>query len=65
MWGFLHWGTESVSLFAYLSFWFVPQKVSYTFDAGPNAVIFSLQQHVPEFLQLVQHVFPPETNGGQ
>uniref|UniRef100_A0A3Q4BLL2 Diphosphomevalonate decarboxylase n=1 Tax=Mola mola TaxID=94237 RepID=A0A3Q4BLL2_MOLML len=40
-------------------------RVSYTFDAGPNAVIFSLQQHVPEFLQLVQHVFPPETNGGQ
>lgn len=40
-------------------------QVSYTFDAGPNAVIFTLKQHVPEFLQLVQHFFPPETNGGQ
>lgn len=44
---------------------FVSQQVSYTFDAGPNAVIFTLQQHVPEFLQVVQHFFPPETNGGQ
>uniref|UniRef100_A0A674MHQ8 Diphosphomevalonate decarboxylase n=1 Tax=Takifugu rubripes TaxID=31033 RepID=A0A674MHQ8_TAKRU len=40
-------------------------RVSYTFDAGPNAVIFTLKQHVPEFLQVVQHFFPPETNGGQ
>ncbi|XP_060924081.1 diphosphomevalonate decarboxylase [Limanda limanda] len=40
-------------------------RVAYTFDAGPNAVIFTLQQHVPEFLQVVQHFFPPETNGGQ
>ncbi|XP_056876641.1 diphosphomevalonate decarboxylase [Takifugu flavidus] len=39
-------------------------RVSYTFDAGPNAVIFTLKQHVPEFLQVVQHFFPPETNGG-
>ncbi|KAI3377108.1 hypothetical protein L3Q82_000307 [Scortum barcoo] len=40
-------------------------RVAYTFDAGPNAVIFTLQQHVPEFAQVVQHFFPPETNGGQ
>ncbi|CAB1450900.1 unnamed protein product [Pleuronectes platessa] len=40
-------------------------RVAYTFDAGPNAVIFTLQQHVPEFIQVVQHFFPPETNGGQ
>ncbi|XP_037606543.1 diphosphomevalonate decarboxylase [Sebastes umbrosus] len=40
-------------------------RVAYTFDAGPNAVIYTLQQHVPEFVQAVQHFFPPETNGGQ
>ncbi|XP_029354538.1 diphosphomevalonate decarboxylase isoform X2 [Echeneis naucrates] len=40
-------------------------RVAYTFDAGPNAVIFILQQHVPEFVQLVQHFFPSDTNRGQ
>uniref|UniRef100_A0A8C2WE03 Diphosphomevalonate decarboxylase n=1 Tax=Cyclopterus lumpus TaxID=8103 RepID=A0A8C2WE03_CYCLU len=40
-------------------------RVAYTFDAGPNAVIYMLQQHVPEFVQAVQHFFPPESNGGQ
>ncbi|XP_058486400.1 diphosphomevalonate decarboxylase [Solea solea] len=40
-------------------------RVAYTFDAGPNAVIFTLQQHVPEFVKVVQHFFPPDTNAGQ
>ncbi|KAK5608990.1 hypothetical protein CRENBAI_017682 [Crenichthys baileyi] len=38
-------------------------RVAYSFDAGPNAVIFTLQQFVPEFVQLVQHFFPPDRNG--
>ncbi|XP_026142166.1 diphosphomevalonate decarboxylase isoform X4 [Carassius auratus] len=38
-------------------------KVAYTFDAGPNAVIYTLQDHLPEFVQVVRHFFPPEVNG--
>ncbi|XP_061132712.1 diphosphomevalonate decarboxylase [Syngnathus typhle] len=40
-------------------------RVAYTFDAGPNAVIFTLEQHIPEFVQAVRHFFPPETNGSE
>ncbi|XP_023701355.1 diphosphomevalonate decarboxylase isoform X2 [Paramormyrops kingsleyae] len=38
-------------------------RVAYTFDAGPNAVIYTLQQHVPEFVELLKYFFPTETNG--
>ncbi|XP_055992420.1 diphosphomevalonate decarboxylase [Sorex fumeus] len=38
-------------------------KVAYSFDAGPNAVIFTLDHTVPEFLAAVKHSFPPEANG--
>ncbi|XP_004600545.1 diphosphomevalonate decarboxylase [Sorex araneus] len=38
-------------------------KVAYSFDAGPNAVIFTLDHTLPEFLAAVKHSFPPEANG--
>ncbi|NWQ90997.1 MVD1 decarboxylase, partial [Burhinus bistriatus] len=40
-------------------------KVAYTFDAGPNAVIFTLADTVAEFMEVVRRSFPPATNGDQ
>ncbi|KAJ8916910.1 hypothetical protein NQ315_013380 [Exocentrus adspersus] len=34
-------------------------KVAYTFDAGPNACLYLLEQEVYEFLSLVNYIFPP------
>ncbi|GAA95012.1 uncharacterized protein L969DRAFT_89421 [Mixia osmundae IAM 14324] len=31
---------------------------AYTFDAGPNAVIYALEQSMPEIIALVSHFFP-------
>jgi len=33
-------------------------KVAYTFDAGPNAVIYTLPQHSAQVLQLINFYFP-------
>ncbi|VFV31681.1 diphosphomevalonate decarboxylase [Lynx pardinus] len=41
----------------------LPTRVAYTFDAGPNAVVFTLDDTVPEFVAAVRHCFPPESNG--
>ncbi|NXI34065.1 MVD1 decarboxylase, partial [Galbula dea] len=40
-------------------------KVAYSFDAGPNAVIFTLADTVAEFVEVVKRSFPPATNGDQ
>ncbi|XP_060110263.1 diphosphomevalonate decarboxylase [Heteronotia binoei] len=40
-------------------------KVGYTFDAGPNAVLFALEDTVGELVEVVKRSFPPEDNGGQ
>lgn len=42
-----------------------PWQVAYTFDAGPNAVIFALEDTVPEFVAVLRRSFPPASNGDQ
>ncbi|PIK44495.1 putative diphosphomevalonate decarboxylase-like [Apostichopus japonicus] len=37
-------------------------KVAYTFDAGPNAVLYLLKESVSEVLAFINHVFPPPNN---
>ncbi|XP_015277272.1 PREDICTED: diphosphomevalonate decarboxylase [Gekko japonicus] len=39
-------------------------KVGYTFDAGPNAVLFALEDTVGELVEVIKRSFPPEDNGG-
>ncbi|ORE02104.1 diphosphomevalonate decarboxylase [Rhizopus microsporus var. microsporus] len=33
-------------------------KAAYTYDAGPNAVIYASKEHMPEIIQLIGHYFP-------
>lgn len=40
-------------------------QVAYTFDAGPNAVVFMLEDTVDEFVEVVRRSFPPDSNGDQ
>lgn len=37
-------------------------KVAYTFDAGPNACLYLLENDVPEVLSLIKHMFPTSSN---
>jgi len=40
----------------------VGEIAGYTFDAGPNAVLFVRKDHVPLLLGALRHVFPPSSD---
>jgi len=45
---------------------FSGDQVAYTFDAGPNACLYLLEENVEMVLSLVCHFFPPtSTDNGQ
>lgn len=37
------------------------KRAAYTYDAGPNAVVYLLKEDLIDFLSLVIHYFPPKT----
>ncbi|XP_059057675.1 diphosphomevalonate decarboxylase [Achroia grisella] len=37
-------------------------KIAYTFDAGPNACLYLVENDVPKVLYLIQHIFPSSSN---
>ena len=37
-------------------------KVTYTFDAGPNACLYLPAENLPEVYALIQHFYPSEND---
>lgn len=49
----------------FIDTWTCQLQVAYTFDAGPNAVLFTLDDTVEELVEVVKRSFPPKNNGDQ
>ncbi|XP_026756530.2 diphosphomevalonate decarboxylase [Galleria mellonella] len=37
-------------------------RIAYTFDAGPNACLYLLENEVPKVMSLIQHIFPSSSD---
>ena len=51
-----------ISVFCVFSLILFLIQVAYTYDAGPNAVLYVESKNIPEVLSLIKYYFPP-TNG--
>ena len=60
----LHSSVSKNSLLQDITQIFVTFQVAYTFDAGPNACLFLMENEVPEVLAMIQLFFPPDTYHG-
>ena len=52
----------TLSRIHYNRYW--PLQVAYTFDAGPNACLYALEEDVPRVMSFLQHFFPPAKDTG-
>lgn len=43
----------------FINIWLALLQVAYSYDAGPNAVLFVESKNVPELLSLIKYYFPP------
>lgn len=40
----------------------MPSQAAYTYDAGPNCVVYAPKRHMEDVIALAHHFFPPKNN---